>query len=532
MISTNDVSLFFGSRKLFENVNVKFTPGNCYGVIGANGAGKSTFLKILAGEIEPSSGQVDKDEKTRLSVLKQDHYQFQDEQVLITVMQGNQRLMEVIKEKDALYAKADFSEADGIEAARLETEFSEMDGWEAESNAASLLEGLGIATELHTKKVRELKDSEIVKVLLAQALFGKPDVLLLDEPTNHLDYQAIHWLTHFLEHFENTVIVVSHDRHFLNTVCSHMVDIDFGKVKLFVGNYDFWYQASQLATRLVQNENKKKEDKAKELEAFIRRFSANASKSRQATARRKQLEKLTLDDMPQSSRRAPYIRFDQEREAGDRLLEVAQLTKTLDGEVLFKNLTFEVQKGDKVLILSHHEHATTALMNVLMGEEEPDEGTYKWGVTTSRGYLPKDNASSFARSGLDLIDWLRQYSEDQSEQFVRGFLGRMLFSGDEVKKEAHVLSGGEKVRCMLARIMLNKPNVLLLDGPTNHLDLEAISAFNDALIEFKGTLLFSTHDHQFAQTVATRLLEITPEGVIDHQMSYDEYMERLSTAKH
>ena len=525
MISTNDLGLYFGSRKLFEGVNIKFTPGNCYGVIGANGAGKSTFIKLLSGELEPSSGAITMPEGIRISVLKQDHFEFKDEVVVQTVILGNKVLVDVMKEKDAIYAKPDFSDEDGVRAAELESMFADMNGWEAESDAASLLEGIGIPTELHNKKVGELKDEEVVKVLLAQALFGRPEILLLDEPTNHLDSKAIHWLKNFLENFENTVIVVSHDRNFLNEVCSHTVDIDFGKAQLWVGNYDFWYQSSQLALKLKSNENKKREEKAKELEAFIRRFSANASKSKQATSRRKQLENLTLEDMPVSSRKRPYVRFDQEREAGDRLLEVKNLTKTISDEPLLNNISFEINKGDKVLIMGDNELAKTALFDVLMGKSKADSGDFKWGVTTSQAYLPKDN-SEFFGTKHDLIDWLRQYSEDQSENFIRGFLGRMLFTGEETKKLANVLSGGEKVRCMLSKMMLSQSNVLLLDGPTNHLDLESISSLNDGLIEYKGTILFSTHDHQFAQTVANRLIELTPTGIIDHQMSYEEYIEK------
>ncbi len=527
MLSTNDLGLYFGSRKLFEGVNIRFTPGHCYGVIGANGAGKSTFLKLLSEELEPSSGSVDKPAGSRISVLKQNHFEYQDEIVVQTVILGNKQLISIMKEKDAIYAKADFSEEDGVRAAELETQFADMNGWEAESDAAYLLEGIGISTDLHQKKLAELKDDEVVKVLLAQALFGRPDILLLDEPTNHLDNKAINWLENFILNFDNIVIVVSHDRHFLNEVCSHTVDIDFGKAQLFVGNYDFWYQSSQLAIKLKQNENKKREDKAKDLEAFIQRFSANASKSKQATARRKQLENLTLEDIPTSSRKRPYVRFDQEREAGDRLLEVNGVTKMKGSEPVLNSVSFEINKGEKVLILSDNELSKTALLDIIMGEQKADSGDFKWGVTTSQTYLPKENEKYFSKN-INLIDWLRQYSEDQSENFIRSFLGRMLFTGEETKKIANVLSGGEKVRCMLSKMMLSQSNVLVLDGPTNHLDLESISALNDGLIDYKGTIIFTTHDHQFAQTLATRLIEITANGIIDHQMSYNEYMEKYA----
>lgn len=530
MLSTQDLSLIFSTKKLFEDVNIKFTPGNCYGVIGANGAGKSTFLKILSKEIEPSAGSVHIAPKLRMSVLKQDHFQYEDEQVLKTVMLGNEKLMAVIKEKDALYAKADFNEEDGIRAAELESDFAEMDGWEAESNAASLLSGIGIEETLHEKKMKDIKHSEKVKVLLAQALFGKPDVLLLDEPTNHLDARAITWLEHFLLNYENTVIVVSHDRHFLNKVCTHMVDIDFGKVSLYVGNYDFWKQSSELAMHLRANENKKKEEKAKELEAFISRFSANAAKSKQATARRKQLEKLTLDDMPVSSRKYPYVKFDQEREAGDILLEVKNLTKSIDGELILNDVSFEIQKNDKVLFLSESDQATTVLFKILMGEMEADSGEFRWGVTTSQAFLPKDFNHFFMECKLNLIDWLRQYSDDQSENFIRSFLGRMLFSGEDTKKHADVLSGGEKVRCMLARMMLANTNVLILDDPTNHLDLESITALNNGLIDYKGTILFSTHDQEVARTVSNRLIELTGSGATFHEVSYDSYLVQLENS--
>jgi ATPase subunit of ABC transporter with duplicated ATPase domains len=525
MLTTSDVSLFFGTRKLFSDVNVKFTPGNCYGVIGANGAGKSTFLKILSGEIEPSTGQVIMDPELSLSVLRQDHFEYNEELVLQTVIMGNKKLIAIAKEREELYAKGELTDEDGVRAAELESAFAEMEGWEAEANAATLLNGLGLKEELHTKKLRELNDDEKVKVLLAQSLFGRPDILLLDEPTNHLDAKAIVWLENFLLNFENTVVVISHDRHFLNKVCTHMVDIDFTKVKVYVGNYDFWRESSQLAQRLLANENKKKEDKAKELEAFIQRFSANASKSKQATSRKKQLEKLTLDDIPTSSRKSPFVCFTQERPAGDILLEVKGLSKTIDGIKVLDNVTFELQKGEKCIFVGQNEIAKTTLMQILMGEMEPDAGTFRWGVTTSRSYLPKDSSSFFIGRDQDLIEWLSEYSEDKSESFIRGFLGRVLFTGEETKKKARVLSGGEKVRCMLARMMLGGANVLVFDGPTNHLDLESITALNNSLVQFPGTILFTTHDQEFAQTVASRIIELTPQGVINHQISYQEYLD-------
>ncbi len=530
MLSVSDVSLYFSSRKLFEDVNIKFTPGNCYGVIGANGAGKSTFLKILSGTIAPSSGQVSKSPNSNLSFLKQDHFQYNEENVLNTVIMGNEKLLEVMKEKDAIYAKPDFSDEDGVKAAELEASFAEMNGWEAESDAASLLGGLGVETSLHGKYMKELKDSEKVKVLLAQALFGSPEILLLDEPTNHLDAKAIAWLENFIMNFPNTVIVVSHDRHFLNKVCTHMVDIDFSKVKLFVGNYDFWKQSSELALQLRANENKKKEDKAKELEAFIRRFSANASKSKQATGRRKQLEKLTLDDIQVSSRKYPYVHFEQEREAGDIMLEVKNLSKTVNGEKVLDNVTFELNKNDKAIFVGSSDVAKTTLFKILMGEMEPDSGEFRWGVTTSRSYLPKNFNEYFEGVKLSLIDWLRQYSEDQSENFIRGFLGRMLFSGDETKKMADVLSGGEKVRCMLSRMMLESSNVLLLDGPTNHLDLESITSVNNGLMGFKGTVLFTTHDQEFAETVSNKVIVLNENGALEYQKSYADYVEEQINA--
>lgn len=526
MISVSGLSLQYSSgRKLFDHVNIKFTPGNCYGVIGANGAGKSSFLKILSGEIEPSAGNVSIAPNLNLSVLKQDHFQYNNEIVLQTVILGHKELVNIIKEKDALYAKPDFSDADGIHAGELERRFLELEGWEAESNAATLLSGIGITDDLHQKHMHELTDDQKVKVLLAQALFGKPDILLLDEPTNHLDAKAILWLEEFLLEFENTVIVVSHDRHFMNRVCSHIVDIDFGKITLFVGNYDFWDESSQLALRLHAAENKKKEDKAKELEAFIRRFSANASKSRQATSRRKQLEKLTIDDIPISTRKRPYVNFEQDREAGDIMLEVKGISKAIGGEQILRNVSFDISKGDKVIVVGGSEIAKTVLFELLAENMKPDSGSIKWGVTTSRSYLPKDHNEFFEGLDLSLIDWLRQYSEDKTESFIRAFLGRMLFSGEETLKKSSVLSGGEKVRSMLARMMLKKANVLLLDGPTNHLDLESITAVNRALSNFPGTIIFTTHDHQFAQSIANRLLELGPDGSIQvRDGTYDQYI--------
>lgn len=525
MITVNNVGLRYGDRKLFEDVNIKFTPGNCYGLIGANGAGKSTFLKILSGEIEPQSGSVSLSPNERLAFLKQNHFEYEDIDVLTVVIMGHTRLYEVMKEKDAIYMKADFSDEDGIKAAELEGEFAELNGWEAESEAAILLKGLGIDESLHSKKMAELTGAEKVKVLLAQALFGKPDVLLLDEPTNHLDLKAIQWLEEFLINFENTVIVVSHDRYFLNKVCTHIADLDFGKIEIYVGNYDFWYESSQLALKMAQDANKKKEEKIKELQNFIARFSANASKSKQATSRKKLLEKIDLDDIKPSSRRYPYVHFAPEREIGNDLLRVEGITKTIDGVKVLDNISFTLNKSDKVALVGKDEIVKTTLFKILMGEIEPDSGTYKWGVTTSQAYFPKDNTEYFEGVEDTLVDWLRQYSpNDQSESFLRGFLGRMLFSGEEALKKASVLSGGEKVRCMLSKMMLSGANVLLLDEPTNHLDLESITALNNGLIQFKGPIMFTSHDHQFIQTIATRIFEITPAGLIDKETTYDEYL--------
>ncbi|WPC42260.1 ABC-F family ATP-binding cassette domain-containing protein [Clostridium sp. JS66] len=525
MISTNNVSLRYGARKLFEDVNVKFTPGNCYGLIGANGAGKSTFLKILSGEIEPNTGDVIITPGERMAVLKQNHFEFDEHNVLETVIMGHERLYNIMKEKEAIYAKEDFTDEDGIKASELEGEFAELNGWEAEAEAASLLMGLGISIDLHDKLMKDLDGAEKVRVLLAQALFGKPDILLLDEPTNHLDIKSIKWLENFLMDFENTVIVVSHDRYFLNKVCTHMADLDFGKIQMYVGNYDFWYESSQLALQMAKDQNKKKEEKIKELEAFVARFSANASKSKQATSRKKQLDKITLDDIKPSSRKYPFVGFKADREAGNDLLLVDGLTKTIDGVKVLDNLSFIVNKGDKIAFAGTNELAKTTLFQILTGEIEPDAGEYKWGITTSQSYFPKDNTKYFDGVDLSLVDWLRQFSEEKSESFIRGFLGRMLFSGEEALKNASVLSGGEKVRCMLSRMMLSGSNVLILDEPTNHLDLESITAVNNGLINFDGTILFTSHDHQFVQTVANRIMEITPKGLMDRQMTYDEYLE-------
>ncbi|ANS75835.1 ABC transporter ATP-binding protein [Paenibacillus yonginensis] len=525
MISTSGVTLRYGKRALFEDVNIKFTAGNCYGLIGANGAGKSTFLKILSGEIEANSGEVFMTPGERMAVLKQNHYEYDDFPVLETVIMGHERLYSVMKEKDALYAKPDFSEEDGMRAGELEGEFAEMDGWNAESDAASLLIGLGIPRDLHDKQMRELSGNEKVRVLLAQALFGNPNNLLLDEPTNHLDMESIAWLENFLMDYEGTVIVVSHDRHFLNKVCTHIADIDFGKIQLYVGNYDFWYESSQLALKLARESNKKKEEKIKELQTFIQRFSANASKSKQATSRKKQLDKITLEDIRPSNRKYPFLHFKAEREAGKQLLTIEGLTKSLEGEQVLNNVNIVVNKGDKIAFVGPNGFAKTTLYQVIMGELEPDAGTYSWGVTTSQAYFPKDNSAYFDGVDLNLVEWLRQYSNDQDETFLRGFLGRMLFAGEEALKKASVLSGGEKVRCMLAKMMLNGANVLIFDEPTNHLDLESITALNNGLIDFDGTILFTSHDHQFVQTVANRIIEITPNGVIDRVMSYDEYLE-------
>lgn len=524
MISTSGVTLQFGKRVLFKDVSIKFTQGNCYGVIGANGAGKSTFLKLLSGDIEPTNGSIDITPGERMSVLKQDHFAYDEYEVLRAVVMGNQHLVDIMDEKDAIYAKPDFSDEDGIRAGELEAEFAELNGWDAESDAAKLLNGLGIGEEYHYQKMAELDPALKVRVLLAQALFGNPDILLLDEPTNHLDLASIKWLEDFLAGFENTVIVVSHDRHFLNQVCTHIADVDFGKIQLYVGNYDFWYHSSQLALQLARDANKKKEEKIKELQTFIARFAANASKSKQATSRKKLLDKITLDDIRPSSRRYPYIAFTPDREAGDQLLLVEGISKTIDGEKVLNNVSFTVRKGDKIAFTGPNSAGKTALFQILMGEMEPDEGTFKWGVTTTQAYLPNDNTKYFEDCELSLTDWLRQYSKDPDESFVRGFLGRMLFSGEESLKKASVISGGEKVRCMLSKMMLSGANVLLMDEPTNHLDLESITALNDGLINFKGTLLFVSHDHQFVQTIADRVIALTPDGVFDKCTTYDDFL--------
>ncbi|MFL0267318.1 ABC-F family ATP-binding cassette domain-containing protein [Candidatus Clostridium radicumherbarum] len=525
MITVTNVGLRYGDKKLFEDVNIKFTPGNCYGVIGANGAGKSTFLKILSGEIEPNSGEISIDKGVRMSVLKQDHFEYDEYEVLQTVIMGNARLYEIMEEKEALYSKVDFSDEDGIKASELEGEFAELNGWEAEAEAATLLQGLGIGMDLHNKKMSDLGGSEKIKVLLAQALFGNPGVLILDEPTNHLDIKSINWLEEFLINFEGTVIVVSHDRHFLNKVCTHMADVDFGKIKLYVGNYDFWYESSQLALQLAKDQNKKKEEKIKDLQEFIARFSANASKSKQATSRKKLLDKISIDDIEPSSRRYPFVGFKPEREVGNDILTVDGLCKTIDGVKLLNNVSFTMAKGDKIAFASENEIATTTLFKILAGEMEPDSGSYKWGITITKAYFPKDNNEFFNDVALNLVDWMRQFSEEKSESYLRGFLGRMLFSGDEALKEAKVLSGGERVRCMLSRMMLSSANALIFDQPTNHLDLESITAVNNGLIDYKSVILFASHDHQFVQTIANRIIEITNEGIIDKRMDYDEYLE-------
>ena len=531
MISANGVTLRFGKRTLFENVNIKFSPGNCYGLIGANGAGKTTFLKILSGELEPSQGDITMNPGERLSVLKQDHHAYEEEKVIQTVIMGNQELYKIMKEKDELYNKPDFSEEDGIKAGELEAKFAEMDGWNAESDAAQLLNGLGLETAFHDKYMKELTEMQKVKVLLAQALFGNPDVLLLDEPTNYLDLEAIEWLEDFLINFENTVIVVSHDRYFLNTVCTHIADIDYGKIQVYTGNYDFWYESSQLVLKQMKDANKKKEDKIKELQEFIRRFSANASKSKQATSRKKLLEKIELDEIKPSNRKYPYINFEMDREPGKEILFVEKLTKNSpDGKKMLNNVSINVQQGDKIAFVGPMGAAKTELFEILTDNASPESGDYRFGITTSVAYFPKDNSAEFA-SDLSITNWLMQYSKVKEETFVRGFLGRMLFSGEEALKKVNVLSGGEKVRCMLAKMMLSGANVLIFDEPTNHLDLESITALNNGLEAFKGVILFTSHDHQLVQTVANRIVEITPNGIIDKRMSYDEYLASDEMAK-
>ena len=524
MLRTHDVSLRFGKRILFEDVTTRFSPGNCYGVIGANGAGKSTLLKVLSGEIDPSSGNISVAPGKRIAVLKQNQYEFDEFAVRETVLMGHKRLFKIMAEKDAIYAKSDFSNEDGMKVSDLEDEFAELNGWEAESEVSTLLSGLGIADELHDKKMSEISGNEKVKVLLAQALFGNPDIMLLDEPTNHLDIQSINWLEEFLTKFKNTVIVVSHDRHFLNNVCTHMADIDYGKVEVYTGNYDFWLESSQLALQQTKDKNKKTEAKRKELETFVARFSANASKSKQATSRKKTLEKMVIEKIKPSSRKLPFIRFTPERPIGNNVLTIKNLSKKVDGEVALNDITLTINNDDKIAFVGAHDLAKTALFEILMGEDKADSGDYTWGATAIRSFLPKDNAEFF-KDDVTLIDWLRQYSKEKENNFIRGFLGRMLFTGEESLKKANILSGGEKVRIMQSRMMLSGANVLLLDEPTNHLDLEAITSLNNGLIEFKGVVMFVSHDHQFLQTIANRIIEITPHGVIDKKMAFDEYLE-------
>ncbi|WP_373213918.1 ABC-F family ATP-binding cassette domain-containing protein [Ruminococcus sp. 5_1_39BFAA] len=531
MISANNITLRVGKKALFEDVNIKFTEGNCYGLIGANGAGKSTFLKILSGQLEPTKGDVVITPGQRLSFLQQDHFKYDAYPVLDTVIMGNVRLYEIMKEKEAIYAKEDFTDEDGIRASELEGEFAEMNGWEAESDAATLLNGLGVDTEFHYTQMADLTGSLKVKVLLAQALFGNPDILLLDEPTNHLDLPAIEWLEEFLINFDNTVIVVSHDRYFLNKVCTHTADIDYGKIQLYAGNYDFWYESSQLLIKQMKEANKKKEEKIKELQEFISRFSANASKSKQATSRKRALEKIQLDEMRPSSRKYPYIDFRPNREIGNEVLMVENLSKTIDGVKVLDNISFTLGHNDKVAFVGANEQATTALFRILMGEMEPDEGNYKWGVTTSQAYFPKDSTQEFDND-LTITDWLTQYSEIKDATYVRGFLGRMLFPGEDGVKRVRVLSGGEKVRCLLSKMMISGANILLLDEPTNHLDMESITALNNGLIKFPGVILFTCHDHQFVQTTANRIMEILPNGtLVDKITTYDEYLASDEMAK-
>ncbi len=524
MLISNGVTLRFGKRVLFEDVNIKFTKGNCYGLIGANGAGKSTFLKILSGEIEPNKGEVSLEKGERLSMLKQDHYAFEGYTVLDTVMLGNSELYRIMKEKDEIYAKPDFSEADGMKAAKLEERFAELDGWNAEADAAKLLNDLGIESELHYKFMSEIEARDKVKVLLAQALFGNPDVLLLDEPTNDLDLKTINWLQDFLIDFENTVIVVSHDRYFLNKVCTHIADVDFGKIKVYPGNYDFWYESSQLALKQMKEANKKKEERIKELQEFIARFSANASKSKQATSRKKSLEKIELDEIKPSNRKYPYIDFKPDREQGKEILEIKNLSKTLNGEKILDNISFTVKRDDKIALLCENEIAKTVLFQILAGEFELDEGEIIWGTTITKDYFPKDNHYLF-EDDLNIVDWLRQYSKDPDETYVRGFLGRMLFSGEEALKKVNVMSGGEKVRCVLSKLMLSGANFLIFDEPTNHLDMESITALNEGMQKYKGVMMFTSHDHQLTQTVANKIVDITNNQVVVRECSYDEYLE-------
>ena len=523
MLSANGVTVRFGKRVLFEDVNIRFGKGNCYGIIGANGAGKSTFLKVLSGELEPSKGDVSLDKGERLSILKQDHFAFEDYSVINTVIMGNKELYDIMKEKDEIYAKPDFSEEDGMKAAKLEERFAELDGWNAETDAAMLLNDLGIIPENHYKLMREIEAKDKVKVLLAQSLFGNPDVLLLDEPTNDLDLKSINWLQDFLMDFENTVIVVSHDRYFLNKVCTHIADVDFGKIKVYPGNYDFWYESSQLALKQAREQNKKKEEKIKELQDFIARFSANASKSKQATSRKKSLEKIELDEIKPSNRRYPYVDFKPDREPGKEILHVKNISKTINGEKILDNISFTVKQDDKIAFLADNENAKTVLFQIIAGELEPDEGEVVWGTTITSSYFPKDNNYLF-ESDLSITDWLRQYSKDPDETYVRSFLGRMLFSGEEALKKVNVLSGGEKVRCVLSKMMLSGANFLIFDEPTNHLDMESITALNEGMKKFKGNMLFTSHDHQLTQTVANRIIDIKADTVIDREVTYNEYL--------
>jgi len=527
MVTVNNLSLSFGGTTLFSKVDLQFTPGNCYGVIGANGSGKSSFLKILSGEMEQTTGSVDIKPNVRMSVLKQDQNMYDTHTVIDTVIMGNLELYECGKEKDALYLKEDFSDADGILAAELEEKYAELGGWEAESDASQLLQGLGIPTALHHSEMTALEPRQKVKVLLAQALFGKPDIILLDEPTNNLDVGSVVWLEDFLMDYEGTVIVVAHDRYFLNTVCTHIVDIDFGKIKMYVGNYDFWYDSSQLMQKLIKEKNKKNEDKISELEEFVRRFSANKSKSRQATSRKKLIEKIKIDEMPASTRRYPWVGFKMEREPGKDRLFVTDVSKTIGGVKVLDKVSFIMDKDDKIAFIGENENAITTMFQLLAGETEPDEGEIKWGVSTSQAYFPKDNTADFANGELSIIDWIRQYSEDKRESYLRTFLGRMLFTGDDVYKEVRVLSGGEKVRCMLSKLMLSGCSVLLLDQPTNHLDLESVATLNNGLVDFKGNVILTTHDHQLIQTMANRIIEFTNDGIVDRAMTYDEYVESM-----
>ena len=532
MIAINNLGMQFGKRVLFQDVNMKFTPGNCYGIIGANGAGKSTLMRILSGELSPTHGDVIQGPGERMSVLEQDHFKFDECTVMETVLRGHSVLWDIMQEKDALYAKADFSDADGIRASELEEKFAELEGWNAESDAAALLSGLGIREDKHYTLMKDMSGNEKVRVLLAKALFGNPDNLLLDEPTNDLDLETVAWLEDYLSKFENTVLVVSHDRHFLDSVCTHTLDIDYNKMQIFAGNYSFWYQSSQLALRQQQQQNKKAEEKRKEMLEFIQRFSANVAKSKQTTSRKKILEKLNVEEIQPSSRRYPGIIFTPQREPGNKILEVKGLSASVDGEILFNDVNFQIEKGDKVAFLSHDPRAMTALFEIICGNRQPDSGTYEWGQTITTAYLPLDN-SQFFNTDMNLVDWLCQFSDDSSEIYLKGFLGKMLFSGEEVLKKASVLSGGEKMRCMIARMMLRDANTMVLDSPTNHLDLESIQAFNNTLQSFKGNILMSSHDHEFIQTVCTRIIELTPNGIIDKMMDYDDYItdERVQAAR-